>query len=261
MITGRKLTRDPIYSQLNELLREVLHSGEFRRGEQFLTERKIAERFGVSRVTANKALSHLVTSGLVEFRPGIGTFVKEPALALDLGRLVSFTARAEAAGRRPETRVLTFQRLRRGEIPPDVGLALAMGPREDAWFFERLRLADGVPVIWERRHLLVRLCPRLTAAKLTGSLYRLLTEAYGLRIVGADQTIRAVSLSAAIARLLAVPTGAAALQVHARGDGPEGPLWVEDTFYRGDQYEFQNPLSDGRPLGPGRMQAQVARKA
>ena len=62
-----RLVRDPIYSQLNELLCELLQSGEFQAGEQSLTERNVAERFQVSRVTARKALSHLVTSGLLEF--------------------------------------------------------------------------------------------------------------------------------------------------------------------------------------------------
>lgn len=253
--TAGRLMRDPIYTQLNELLRELLNSGEFKPGDQFLTERKIAERFRVSRVTANKALSHLVTSGLVEFRKGVGTFVRAGQLDLDMGRLVSFTARAEQAGRLPTTRVLSFRRLTAGTAPAGVAAALEVSSQESLYYFERLRLAGGVPVILERRHVVARFCPRLTAARVASSLYRLFTVNFGLRITGADQTIRAVNLPAEDALLLGTESGAAALHIHARGSTPDGPLWVEDTFYRGDQYEFHNPLREGRQQNPGMLLA------
>lgn len=251
-----RLVRDPIYTQLNELLRELLNSGEFQPGEQFLTERKIAERFQVSRVTANKALSHLVTSGLVEFRKGVGTFVRSgQQLDLDMGRLVSFTARAEQAGRLPATRVLSFRRLPARAAPAHVAAALALAPAEPLYHFERLRLADGIPVILERRYVVARQCPRLTATRVAASLYRLFTVNFGLRITGADQTIRAVNLPPEDARLLGTQGGAAALHIHARGRTTAGPLWMEDTYYRGDQYEFHNPISDGNPQRPGWLRA------
>lgn len=246
-----RLVRDPIYTQLNDLLRKLLTSGEFQPGDQFLTERKIAERFQVSRVTANKALSHLVTSGLVEFRKGIGTFVRTGPLDLDMGRLVSFTVRAEQAGRIPSTRVLSFRRQSAADAPADVVAALGITSREYLYQFERLRLADGIPVILERRYVVARFCPRLTAQRVTASLYQLFTVQYQLRITGADQTIRAVNLPAEDAHRLGTQPGAAALHIHARGTTPDGPLWVEDTFYRGDQYEFHNPLQDNPPHRPG----------
>ena len=57
----------PIYRQLNETLRELLRAGEFKDGERFLTERDVASRFGVSRITANKALANLVAERRLEF--------------------------------------------------------------------------------------------------------------------------------------------------------------------------------------------------
>jgi DNA-binding GntR family transcriptional regulator len=69
------VVRDPVYQQLSRALRAQITSGEIPFGEQFLTERQIAERYQVSRPTANKALGGLVTEGLLLFRKGIGTFV------------------------------------------------------------------------------------------------------------------------------------------------------------------------------------------
>jgi len=51
LVNARALVRDPIYQQLNDLLQELITSGEFEPGQQFLTKREIAERFDVSRVT------------------------------------------------------------------------------------------------------------------------------------------------------------------------------------------------------------------
>ena len=45
----RRLIREPIYQQLNQALRDLLRSGEFKVGDQFLTERQVGERFDVSR--------------------------------------------------------------------------------------------------------------------------------------------------------------------------------------------------------------------
>src|ERR1017187_10449609 len=65
-----------MYQKLQELLREAIESGEFAEGEQFLTERQVVDRYRVSRPTANKVLSGMAAEGLLEFRKGVGTFVR-----------------------------------------------------------------------------------------------------------------------------------------------------------------------------------------
>lgn len=247
-----RLVRDPIYQQLNGLLHKLIREGEFKPGQQFLTEREVSERFGVSRVTANKALSHLVVEGVLEFRKGVGSFVRKGVLDYDLQSLMSFTRKAILAGKRPETRVLCFESLATDQVDEQVRDALRPAEGERLYYFERLRLADGVPVILERRHLVARLCPGLTKLLVKGSLYSLLTEKYALAITSAEQRIQAVNLSAADARQLKVPTGAAALCVRAIGHA-EAPLWLENTLYRGDRYEFHNALGPAKRPRPANL--------
>jgi len=251
-INSRALVRDPVYQQLNDLLQELIRSGAFKAGQQFLTEREVAERFGVSRVTANKALSHLVVAGVLEFRKGVGTFLREGVLDYDLQSLMSFTRRARLAGKQPETKVLRFERSRGREMAASARDALRVGDSDPVYYFERLRLADGEPIILERRYLVGRFCPGLTKAQLKGSLYELLTRQYGLAITGADQIIRAVSLSTEEAAKLHEPTGSAALLVHAVGRAEE-PLWLEDTLYRADRYEFHNALGTSKRQQPANL--------
>ncbi len=105
------LNKRPVYQQLNQLLRELVRRGDFAPGARFLTERQVVERFAVSRATANKALSNLVAEGTLEFRKGVGTFVRGGALQYDTRALASFTEKAQAAGKTPGTRVLEWQQV------------------------------------------------------------------------------------------------------------------------------------------------------
>ncbi len=233
---------DPIYHQLNQRLRGLVRDGGYGPGAKFLTERAVSEQFGVSRVTANKALGSLVAEGLLEFRKGIGTFVRQSALDTDMRSLVSFTQRARNLGHRPSTRVLRFERLAGPEVDGGIRAALKLDAMAMVYFVERVRLADGARVILERRHVSAKACPGLTTRMMSGSFYTLLTERFGLRVTGAEQVIRATSLGVSEAGALGVQKGAPALWVHGVGLAGETPLWVEDTFYRGDRYEFHNRL-------------------
>lgn len=231
------------HDQLYAKLRRLIGGRKFAPGAQFLTEREVAERFKTSRPTANKALSQLVSEGLLEFRRGAGTFVREGALDYDLQRLVSFTEKARAAGRKPTTKVTLFKKLSASEAPPEVIEALQSGPNDELILMERVRLADGQPVIHERRHVRERPGGPMTRADAAGSLYAFWTDKLGLTISGAEESIRAVNANKAKAAILGIPVNTACLLVIATGF-IEGriPLWYEETLYRSDVYEFRNHL-------------------
>ena len=244
------LVKEPIYQQLNSHLRLLVGSGECPVGSKFLTERQICERYGVSRATANKALSNLVSEGLLEFRKGVGTFVRGRSLDYNLRSLVSFTDKARAAGKEPGTEVLQFESVRAEDVLDDVPQLLQVGPAAALYYIERLRLADGLPVILEKRYVVAEYCPDLTAEDVDGSLYSLWTNRYHLPIEGADESIRAVNTRGSDARLLKLRDGAAGMLIRSVGHlTGNRPLWSERTLYRGDSYEFQNRLGGIQPEG------------
>lgn len=243
--------RGVIYQELNQALRRLVRHERFDTGERFLTEREVSSRYRVSRATANKALSTLVAEGVLEFKKGVGTFVRGGGLEYDLRALVSFTDRARAAGRKPSTKVISRGFVPGGRLPPEAARALGLRAGERAVSMERLRLVDDLPVILERRHVAASLCPGLEKADLTGSLYALWTQRYRLKLGGAEQSIRAVGIGRADARLLRVLEGSAGLLVTSTGFLEDGaPLWFERTLYRGDAYEFQNRLGGLRGSRP-----------
>ena len=68
---------NPIYRQIAEDLREQIESGELQPGQQLQTELELRKRYGASRNTVRDAIKWLMNLGLVETRPGQGTFVVE----------------------------------------------------------------------------------------------------------------------------------------------------------------------------------------
>ena len=248
------LVRSPVYQQLNQRLRAAL-AAEYRSGDQFLTEREVAEKFQVSRATANKSLTSLVSEGFLEFRKGLGTFVRRDVIDYDVRSLVSFTEKARVAGKKPSTELLTFGKLSGAGVEASIRTALQVESETLLWEMERVRLADGVPVILEHRYVVHGYCPKLTKAQAEGSLYRAWTATYDLKIGGADDVIRAVLLSAEEAKHLRTAPKSPALEVVSVGYlQDEAPLWWERTLYRSDQYEFHSRLGPIQSATPARGQ-------
>jgi GntR family transcriptional regulator len=247
------IIKDPIYQQLNKILRELIVSGDFKPGDQFLTERKICERFDVSRATANKALSNLVSERLLEFKKGVGTFVAEKFIDFDLRSLISFTNITRQTGKKPSTRVLHFERLLALDAKDNVMDELNVKPDEVLYFVERLRLVDDVPSILERRYIVERFCPNMNKNSLEGSLFTLWIDDFKLNIIGANQIIKSVIINKQDARVLEFTEQESGFLIYAigyvEGEKPV-PLWTERTLFRGTKYEFRNimgPVSSDAP--------------
>jgi GntR family transcriptional regulator len=66
---------NPMYRQIAEDLREQIESGRLQPSHQLQTELELREHYGASRNTVRDAIKWLTTLGLVETRPGQGTFV------------------------------------------------------------------------------------------------------------------------------------------------------------------------------------------
>jgi GntR family transcriptional regulator len=66
---------NPMYRQIGEDLRAQIESGDLRPGEQLRTEIELREHYGASRNTVRDAIKWLIALGLVETKPGQGTFV------------------------------------------------------------------------------------------------------------------------------------------------------------------------------------------
>jgi GntR family transcriptional regulator len=252
-LAAGRLNRSPLYRQLKGLLEELIKSDEFKVGDQFLTERQIAERFDVSRVTANKALTSLVDEGVLSFRKGVGTFVQDTSFHLRFGGAVSsFTNRTLAAGRKPSTRVLRFDHVNASALPAWIRSRMPISDTEQMIIVERLRLADEVPMILERHNFRARFFPGLLPEHVKVSVYEMITKRYGINLAVVDETIRTIDLKGANAKLFGVPDGTPGFLMHFLPfNDRSAPLYLAEVIYRGDAYEFHNrlgPIQRTHPL-------------
>jgi len=68
----------PRYAAIKLFIRDTIKSGRLRPGDRVPSEAELVSRFGVSRMTANRALRELQSAGLLVRRAGSGSFVAEP---------------------------------------------------------------------------------------------------------------------------------------------------------------------------------------
>ena len=225
----------PLYLQLKRWIEDAVRRGAIQPGDALPSERDLALKVDVSRVTVRKAVHQLVQDGVLIQRHGSGTFVAPQSQRVEqsLSHLTSFT---EDMARRGMS--VRSEWLDRGLYPssPEETVILGLSPGDLVARIGRLRLSGDTPLAIERASLSADILP--DPAAVSGSLYALL-ERDGNRPVRAIQRIRAANLGEADARLLAVPVGAASLNVERTSYLSSGRV-IEFTrsVYRGDTYDF-----------------------
>jgi DNA-binding transcriptional regulator YhcF (GntR family) len=65
----------PLYVQLRDQLRALVHSGELRSGDRIPASRELAGHLGVHRTTVAAAYAELESEGLIQGHVGRGTFI------------------------------------------------------------------------------------------------------------------------------------------------------------------------------------------
>lgn len=236
----------PKYYQLREILLDLIEH-ELAVDSPVPSERELAARYGLSRMTARQAVEHLVSEGRLYRVQGKGTFVARPKIDMPL-RLTSFTEDMRARGLTPGARDLG-----RRVVPATAAVAreLSLSTGAAVSVIERLRTADGVPMALERSHIPVELAPDLLERTLENrSLYEVLANEYGLVLDRGHQVIEAGIADSGDAGLLGLPPGSAVLLLQRRCWA--GPVAAEYTVstYRADRYQLRASLDIAVPARP-----------
>jgi GntR family transcriptional regulator len=225
----------PLYLRLKKSIEDAVQRGIIGPGDALPSERDIAIRADISRVTVRKAVQDLVKGGILVQRHGSGTFVapRMDRVEQSLSRLTSFTEDMARRGM-----AVRSEWLDRGIYAPspDEMMVLGLSAKELVARVSRLRIADETPLAIERASLSTAALPDPEAV--TTSLY-LALEKTGNRPVRAVQRISAANLGEADAQLLAVPAGSASLRIERISYLASGRV-IEFTrsIYRGDAYDF-----------------------
>ncbi|WP_392543958.1 GntR family transcriptional regulator [Oryzobacter telluris] len=243
-VAARRITDGarPKHAQLRDVL-AAMCATELEPDTAIPSERELMETYAVSRATVRRAIETLIAEGLLRRAQGKGTFVARPRVESHL-HLASFTEDMRRRGLEPSTRVV---RADAAEPPADVARFLGLGPGRRAWRLERVRLAGGEPMAFESGWYAAELLPDLDRHDLTGSLYTIFSEVYGVAVDTAEQTVWAEVAEERLARHLQVAVGSPVMAFDRQGSSQGRPLERAVSHYRGDRYQLHVSLDSTMP--------------
>lgn len=248
-VSGRIDSRlpTPLYHQIYVLLREQILGGVYADNGLVPTEQELTRRFGVSRITAKRALNELAAEGLVVRRRGKGTTVASrvavPALSANISGLLENLL---MMGLKTKVKIIDFAYRPASE---DVARALALEVGAEVQRAVRVRSLDGAPLSFTTSYVPGALGRTFSRKDLATKPLLELLERAGVLIGSADQSIGAVLADSMVAPRLGVRVGSPLLSVtrtvfdqHAR------PVEYIAILYRPDRYQYRMKLA--RVQGP-----------
>lgn len=234
-------TFSPLYRQIKDFLTRSLEEGEWGPGDAIPSEGELAVRFSVSQGTVRKAIDELAAENLLVRRQGKGTFVathNDPRSFYRFLRLVPDDGKATHAVSDPFFCQPVL-------ATPDVAEVLGIKSGDEVIHVKRLLRFNGEPVVFDQIYLLADSFAGLTLDGLRSgerSLYSLFESDFGVRMINAEEHLRAVGADAQSASLLGVKTGDPLLLVertaYTYGNKPvewrRGLYCTQHHYYRND---------------------------
>lgn len=223
---------------------DQITSGDLRDGESLPGEQKLAETFGVSRVTVRRALDALSQGGLIERRAGSGTKVRARPASDQQRAAMNFNTlmpQLVEMGQKTTARLLTFSY---GSAPDFVALAMGLDGDSKVQIATRVRLAGNVPFSHLTTYVPAQIAQNYSEDDLaTTPLFKLL-ERSGVQIKEAHQSVSATLAGPNVAEALEAEVGSALLLLRrvvrdVEGNGVE----YLSGLYRPDMFRLEMPLT------------------
>ncbi len=236
----------PLYQQIKGLILQSLQAGEWKPGEAIPSEMDLAARFRVSQGTVRKAIDELAAGNLVVRRQGKGTFVATHAEHQAQYRFLKLVPDSgDQVSEGPADR--TIVECRRVRATAEIARALALRPGDAVVQARRVLAFGGTPTILEDLWLPGTAFKGLSAERLAawrGPTYAMFELEFGVRMLRAEEKIRAVAADAQQAELLQVPVGSPLLLVERLAfTYNDLPMELRRGLYRTDTHHYRNDLN------------------
>ena len=236
----------PLYQQIKVLMLQSLQSGEWKPSAAIPSEMDLAARFKVSQGTVRKAIDELAAENLLLRRQGKGTFVAthaEQQVQYRFLRLFPDNGDLQAEGP-AQRQIIDCKRMR---APVDIAKALAIRPSEVVLQVRRVLSFAAVATILEDLWLPGAPFKGLTAERLRayhGPMYALFETEFGVRMVRAEEKIRAVLPDQDQCTLLQVSPQTPLLSVERIAyTYNDAPMELRRGLYLTDTHYYRNALN------------------
>jgi GntR family transcriptional regulator len=236
----------PLYRQIKGVMLRALSEGEWGPGAAIPSEAELAARFGVSQGTVRRAIDEMATENLLVRRQGKGTFV---ATHNDPRAFYRFLRLASNDGSVRPTRSVPLS-CRETTASAAVARALRLPDNAAVVALERVLNFAGVNgehVVWDEIFLPCDIFRGLTLERLQQeerSLYSIFESWFGVRMIRAEEQLRAIAADARAALRLEVPEGSPLLLVErVTYTYDDRPVEWRRGFYNTEHYHYFNELS------------------
>jgi GntR family histidine utilization transcriptional repressor len=154
----------PKFEAIVQFARRRIHSGTWNAGHRAPSENELSEQFGVSRMTARRALDQLALAGDIVRRRGSGSFIADDSVRSSYLAIRNIADEIRESGRPYASSVR-----RHCELPCDaeVATALELDRGDTVYHSLMVHLADGQPVQLEYRYIRPDAAPEYLAVDLT----------------------------------------------------------------------------------------------
>lgn len=196
----------PLYDQIKVLITQSLIGGEWKPGDVIPSEIELAARYKVSQGTVRKAIDSLSAENILIRRQGKGTFVathSEEVIKLRFLRLTAIDGKKE---------LLQNELISCVKSKADAYIAKILEIKAGAATIEvkRLLTFSGRPLIYD--HLIV---PAATFKGLNGnkvdecngSMYSMYESQFGIRMIRAEERLKAVAANPEVSAALGLKEG------------------------------------------------------
>lgn len=228
------------YSQVEDYITRMIESGELRAGDKIETEEQLAEKFGFSRMTINKAINHLAGKKYINRIPGKGSFVNSKHVTKSVEEQASFTEDMQRIGIKASSELLSYCLVSAKDVPE---IAQKLEVSEDSFlhYFVRLRKGDDIPIAISYNYVPTKIVPALNIEALNNSFYDYV-RSLGLTILGSEMEMEADLPSEKQKKILGIEKGAV-LKTKAltrvRKEERDEILGYFETVYNGNVYTYK----------------------
>ena len=234
------------HAQVVNALGRAIIAGDYPVGTILPGDAELAARFKVSQGTVRKAIDELAAENLLLRRQGKGTFVATHAEKQVQFRFLKLVPDSGARGSEgPAQRDII--ECRRTRASADIARALALRSGDPVLQVRRVLSFGAAPIILEDIWLPAAPFKGLTAERLAnyqGPMYALFETEFNVRMVRADEKIRAIPATSEHQTLLRIATGTPLLSVERTAfTYRDEPMELRYGYYRTDTHYYHNALN------------------
>lgn len=225
-----------LYSKLIEKLVDEISLME--KGDKLPSERQLCKDFDVSRTTVRNAIKTLVNAGVLYQIQGKGTFVREKNRE-NLSNYYSFTEQTKKNGKTPKSIVVDFEIKKANSKIKEI---LNLDHDDKIIQFDRLRLADDIPMMYEMTIIPYDKFKEINK-KILGkkALYDIFKDKYNLKIYEVKERFSVSKLDKKMAQSLNLKEDSPCLKIKRKSlTVSEEVIEYTISYARGDMFYYES---------------------